>query len=89
MENKNTGGFTPPQAANVEPFEGAAEVPTNKGKVTKKSLTEKSSTEEKSKKRNIKVEATDKGFFDFERKEIGDKFMVSEQEFSEKWMIKI
>ena len=46
MENKNTGGFTPPQAANVEPFEGAAEVPTNKGKVTKKSLTEKSSTED-------------------------------------------
>lgn len=83
MENKNQAGaeFTAP------PFvSGNAELPKSSGQVTKDNTAKKSV---KTEKRTVKVVATDKGWFDCRRIQIGDKFMVSEQEFSEKWMEKI
>ena len=84
MDNKNqAGGFTPPTGM------GNAELPKAGGVVSQKSTTKAALTSAKETKRNIKVVAIAKGWFDCKRIVPGTKLMVSEQEFSEKWMEKI
>lgn len=82
-ENQAGAGFTAPPA--VSESNGNAEVPKNGGVVTQKSATAKVAK----KVRNIKVMAIDKGWFDCKRIEVGMKFNVSAEEFSEKWMQKL
>ena len=82
-EVQKAGGFTAP------PVHGAAEVPKAGGVVTKKSMTKEATESSKKAVRNIKVVAIGKGWFDTDRMDVGAKFMVSEQEFSDKWMQKI
>ena len=82
MEKENTtGGFTPPT--------GNAEVPKRGGVVTAKEVTKDAIKSTKTNKRTIKVAATAKGWFDCKRIEIGTKFQVSEDEYSEIWMEKL
>lgn len=84
MENQNqAGGFTPPTGI------GNAELPKSGGLVNQKSTTKAAAASVKENKRNIKVVAIAKGWFDCKRIVPGTKFMVSAQEFSEKWMEKI
>lgn len=82
MDNSNqVGGFTPPF--------GNAEVPKSGGVVSQKSTTKAAMASTKETKRNIKVVATARGWFDCKRIVPGTKFMISAQEFSDKWMEKI
>ncbi len=77
-QNEGVVFATPKNVGNAEP-------PVEGGIINKKTLVKETSKPV----RNIKVVALDKGFFDHARIEPGDKFMVSEQEFSELWMEKI
>lgn len=82
MENENqAGGFTPPP--------GSAELPKAGGVVNQKAATKAATKAVKGTPRSIKVVAFAKGWFDCKRIEPGMKFMVSDAEFSEKWMEKI
>lgn len=81
-EENQAGAFTAPPAV----ASGNADVNKNVGQVSKKSATAKVA---KPTARNIKVVAIDKGWFDCKRIVPGQKFAVSAEEFSEKWMEKI
>lgn len=96
MSDTKKGGFSAPptedhgKAGTEDPktTPGAATVPHNVGHITKDKLTKhvKKTSEGQ---RTIKVKATQKGWFDCKRIIPEQKFMVSEQEFSELWMEKI
>ena len=82
MEKQNTtGGFTPPT--------GNAETPKRGGVMTADKATKSAAKSVKATKRDIKVVAIDKGWFDCKRVPIGTKLQVSEDEFSDSWMQKI
>lgn len=66
--------------------DGSAEIPKNTGVVTKATATAKVA---KAPARNIKVKATQKGWFDNKRKKAGEAFVVSADEFSDVWMEKL
>lgn len=85
MEENQKGGFTAPASVKA----GNAEAPKFAGQVTKKSTSKEALNSVKSTKRDVKVVAMTKGWFDCKRIEPGMKFMVSDSEFSEKWMEKI
>ena len=81
-EENQAGAFTAPPAVTS----GNADVNKNVGQVSKKSATAKVA---KPTARNIKVVAIDKGWFDCKRIVPGQKFAVSAEEFSAKWMQEI
>ena len=85
MEENQAGGFTAPSSVKS----GNADLPKAGGQVTKKSVSKEAMNSVKTIKRDIKVVAISKGWFDCRRIEPGVKFMVSSTEFSEKWMEKI
>ena len=99
-QQNTTGGFQAPPSVDST-ANGAAQPPKNTGvmdktkatKSAKKSVLAAQAAEQvegaKSTKRDIQVVAIQKGWFDCKRIPIGKKFMVSEAEFSEKWMEKL
>ena len=85
MEENQAGGFTAPTSVKS----GNADLPKHGGQVTKKSVSKEAMNAVKTTKRDIKVVAIAKGWFDCRRIEPGMKFMVTSTEFSDKWMEKI
>lgn len=84
QENQAGAGFTAPPVLS-----GNADLPKSGGRVTVKSETQAATKSAKKNVRDINVVALEKGWFDCMRIVAGDKFKVSEQEFSSRWMQKI
>lgn len=87
VQNQDGAGFSAPPA--IKKNEGAADTPKAGGVLTAKKASGAAAKSTKSTKRDIKVVAIDKGWFDCKRVLPGMKFTVSEQEFSASWMQKI